>query len=230
VPEETPAAVRDLILECLEARPSRRPAALELVQRLAALPDSEAPAAGRAGLSPGRSPGSSRRASNESPQSPDAAAAAALRRSGSLPPTGLPPTGLRRSGSRTLSSGSTSGGRGMASGGSGVTPPRRSTPGSGDQITTPRRSTAGSGDQITPPRSGIGSDSGGVAAALRALLGRTQSESLGLGEAVAQRLQRTLPGVRSSVRSGPQLGGAAGQRAPGAAREQGGASSVRASI
>lgn len=38
VPQECPAAVRDLILECLETRPSRRPSALEIVQRLQALP------------------------------------------------------------------------------------------------------------------------------------------------------------------------------------------------
>ena len=38
VPEECPAAVRDLILECLETRPSRRPSALQIVQRLQALP------------------------------------------------------------------------------------------------------------------------------------------------------------------------------------------------
>ncbi len=38
VPEECPAAVRDLILECLETRPSRRPSALQIVQRLQAIP------------------------------------------------------------------------------------------------------------------------------------------------------------------------------------------------
>lgn len=38
VPDECPAAVRDLILDCLETRPSRRPSALQLVERLLAAP------------------------------------------------------------------------------------------------------------------------------------------------------------------------------------------------
>lgn len=42
VPEECPAEVRALMLECLETRPSQRPSALQLVERLRAMPD-EAP-------------------------------------------------------------------------------------------------------------------------------------------------------------------------------------------
>ncbi|GAB4814550.1 hypothetical protein N2152v2_001596 [Parachlorella kessleri] len=38
VPEECPPEVRQLILECLETRPSRRPSALQVVQRLLSLP------------------------------------------------------------------------------------------------------------------------------------------------------------------------------------------------
>ena len=38
VPEECPAKVRDLMLECLEARPSLRPSAVQVVERLRALP------------------------------------------------------------------------------------------------------------------------------------------------------------------------------------------------
>lgn len=38
VPEECPAEVRQLMLECLETRPSRRPTALQIVERLKQAP------------------------------------------------------------------------------------------------------------------------------------------------------------------------------------------------
>ncbi|KAL4437440.1 hypothetical protein ABPG75_004579 [Micractinium tetrahymenae] len=61
VPEECPAEVRDLILECLETRPSRRPSARDIVQRLAALPDAPTPPGTLAGTPtpPGASPAAS---------------------------------------------------------------------------------------------------------------------------------------------------------------------------
>lgn len=43
VPEECPAEVRELVLECLETRPSRRPGALRIAERLRALPSDPAP-------------------------------------------------------------------------------------------------------------------------------------------------------------------------------------------
>lgn len=43
VPEECPEEVRQLILECLDSRPSLRPSALQLVERLAAVPAGPAP-------------------------------------------------------------------------------------------------------------------------------------------------------------------------------------------
>ncbi len=47
VPEECPPEVRALMLECLETRPSRRPSALQLVERLLAMPDEAALTAAR---------------------------------------------------------------------------------------------------------------------------------------------------------------------------------------
>ena len=48
VPEECPEEVRALILECLETRPSMRPSALQIVERLQAVPKLSGPAAIRA--------------------------------------------------------------------------------------------------------------------------------------------------------------------------------------
>ncbi len=48
VPEECPPEARALMLECLETRPSRRPSALQLVERLRAMPDEASPVARRA--------------------------------------------------------------------------------------------------------------------------------------------------------------------------------------
>ena len=44
VPEECPAEVRALILECLETRPGRRPSALQIVERLRKVPVEPPPA------------------------------------------------------------------------------------------------------------------------------------------------------------------------------------------
>ena len=38
MPEDAPAELRDLILECLESRPSQRPSALQLYERLRSIP------------------------------------------------------------------------------------------------------------------------------------------------------------------------------------------------
>jgi hypothetical protein len=45
VPEECPAEVRELVLECLETRPSMRPSALQIVERLQAVPKLSGPTA-----------------------------------------------------------------------------------------------------------------------------------------------------------------------------------------
>lgn len=48
VPEECPEEVRALVLECLETRPSMRPSALQIVERLQAVPKLSGPTAARA--------------------------------------------------------------------------------------------------------------------------------------------------------------------------------------
>jgi len=49
VPEECPEEVRALVLECLETRPSMRPSALRIVERLQAVPKLSGPTAVAAG-------------------------------------------------------------------------------------------------------------------------------------------------------------------------------------
>jgi len=49
VPEECPEEVRALVLECLETRPSMRPSALQIVERLKAIPKLSGPSAVAAG-------------------------------------------------------------------------------------------------------------------------------------------------------------------------------------
>lgn len=110
VPEECPAEVRDLILECLETRPSRRPAARDIVQRLDALRDAPAPLGALAGTPP--APGASPTASMPRRYSHDGAVAFKSARQAAFPGT---------------AAGGSSGGGGSSRGG-GTTPRARATP------------------------------------------------------------------------------------------------------